>query len=213
MVQDSRPLVGISSCLLGNKVRYDGNDKVHPVAVERLTQAVQLLPICPEAAVGLGIPRAPVQLVAHDNSLKALGKENRALDVSAKLSNMGRIAARVYPDLCGYVTQSRSPSCGYLSTPTHTMAGEPTGFDSGLYINEVLKAQPWLPVIEDTDLSDSKRVDCFLQYCFWLHRWQQLPLDQFREHHEAEIKQIQHQHFEHTMAFLEHHLRQDESPL
>lgn len=206
MLQDSRPLVGISSCLMGNKVRYDGDDKLHPVAVELLANTLNLLPICPEAAVGLGIPRPPVQLVACDTGLKALGKEDRTLDVTVKLTHMGEIAAQVYPELCGYVAQSRSPSCGYLSTPTYTMAGEPTGFDSGLYLNELLRLQPWLPVLEDTDLADSKRVDCFLQYCFWLHRWQQLPLDQFREHHEAEIKQIQHQHFEHTMAFLEHKL-------
>ncbi len=212
----NKPLVLVSSCLLGNKVRYDGRHKYNPY-LEPLRDHLNLVPICPEAMIGLGIPRPPIKLQVQSvtsNSMsapaiRAVGRDDQSLDVTQALVNAGTCLAKVYHDqLCGIICQSRSPSCGNGSVPIEGEALDQPG--DGLFISSLKTRLPWLPIIEDTDLEDHKRIHSFLQHCQWLHQWQSMPGDIFRKQHEDEIKNIQHAHFVHTLEFLRQQLSSDQ---
>jgi uncharacterized protein YbbK (DUF523 family) len=106
---DIKPLkIGISACLLGERVRYDGGHKRNQMLLDYLALRYALVPICPEVAAGLGVPRPPVQLVARGVEIRAVGVLDEQLDVTRPLIEYGRqvIAGE---GLCGFVFKSRSP--------------------------------------------------------------------------------------------------------
>ena len=156
---EQRPLVGVSSCLLGHQVRYDGGHKFQSSIQTLIAPRVRLLPFCPESAAGLGIPRPPVNLVRSSTGIRALGRDDPSLDVSAALMQMGRVITSTYPSLCGYIVQSRSPSCGFQTTPVF-QSPEQTSTEldrrSGLFVEQLLLAFPGLPIISDTELTPDK---------------------------------------------------------
>ncbi len=157
-----RPLVGISSCLAGQKVRYDGQDKFNDFIHQFISPYVQLLPFCPESAAGLGIPRPPVYLVQQNATTRAIGRDDPNLDVTEKLVTMGKIITRVYPNLSGYVVQSRSPSCGFNTTPLYRQNSTSTNssaFANGLFIQQIHQAYPELPIINEAELDSSTAHD------------------------------------------------------
>lgn len=154
-LQPGLPLVGISSCLLGIRVRYDGQHKFQASVIELIEPFVRLLPLCPESMAGMGIPRKPVNLIALDDGVQAVGRDDPERNVTARMRTMGRIVANTYPELCGYILQSRSPSCGLASTPiynrdqTEILQAE----GNGLFVDELLQLLPGLPVLDDRQLN------------------------------------------------------------
>lgn len=158
----SKPLVGISSCLTGQKVRYDGQHKFNHWIHTHIAPHVELLPLCPEAAIGMGIPRPPIQLRQTSAGLKAVGRDQGDIDVTAALLNFAESVERVYPQLCGYIFQSRSPSCGLGTTPIFNEHGQETHLGSGLVAGHLAKLSPKLPLVNDTDL-DEAGTEAFLK--------------------------------------------------
>lgn len=158
-----KPLVAISACLTGAAVRYDGGDKFQP-GIEWLRAEAELLPICPELDAGLGVPRPPVQLVAVDDDIRAIGRDDRNLDVTAALTATAQhhgATLRQLP-LCGYLWKSRSPSCGLNSTPLFDSDGRQLGFDSGLQARAIAAAMPWLAMAEEETLQSEEQIRRFL---------------------------------------------------
>ncbi|MAR93214.1 MAG: DUF523 domain-containing protein [Pseudomonadota bacterium] len=149
-----QPLVGISSCLTGMAVRYDGRHKYQSAVMAAIAPKVRLLPLCPESMAGMGIPRGPVNLIEQRGQIRARGRDDPERDVTERLLTMGRIVARTYPDLCGYVLQSRSPSCGFGSTPIwNADQSQMIRSDGhGLFVSALLKAFPDLPLLDDRQL-------------------------------------------------------------
>src|SRR3989338_9498943 len=83
--------LGVSSCLLGRKVRYDGGDKYDRFVSRTLGKYFEFIPICPEVAIGLGVPRAPIHLAGNP---RAVGVNDPALDVTTRLAAYGKRMAR-----------------------------------------------------------------------------------------------------------------------
>lgn len=158
-----KPLIGISSCLTGQKVRYDGHHKFNQLIHDRISPKATLLPICPEAAIGMGIPRPPIQIRQTGNGLIATGRDNPDIDVTAPLTYFADTIHRVYPDLCGYIFQSRSPSCGHNTTPVFNEQGKQIGIGSGLVARRLAEACPELPIVNDTELIDEASINAFLK--------------------------------------------------
>jgi len=162
-----RAAVAVSACLAGQRVRYDGDDKLLP-AFEQLSRALELIPICPEVGAGLSVPRPPVQLVEHNATVRALGRENPKLDVTAPLQRFAEdsldqlVSAHT---LCGYLWKSRSPSCGLNSTPLFDGAGHQIGLRSGIQATQFQNALPWLCYAEETHLVEAVAIDCFVLRC------------------------------------------------
>jgi uncharacterized protein YbgA (DUF1722 family)/uncharacterized protein YbbK (DUF523 family) len=167
---NNKILLAASACLLGEAVRYDGGHKRHAEIVE-LGQFFDFLPLCPETAIGLGVPRPPIHLVAVDtDSPRALGVADAGLDPTAALEDFGVASAPRLQQACGYLFKSRSPSCGLYDVPV-IERGEIRRDGRGVYARALLQALPWLPVEDENGLADPLRRECFFEQVYTLHRW------------------------------------------
>lgn len=169
----SRISLGISSCLLGQKVRFDGNHKHDSFLTGTLGEYFEWVPVCPEVAIGLGIPRPPVRLVGSPTAPRAVGVKDAALDVTDKLAAYGKQQARKLGDLSGYVFKSRSPSCGMERVKIYQSGGAPAKNGQGIYAGAFLSDQPWLPAEEEGRLSDPRLRENFIERVFVYRRWQE----------------------------------------
>ena len=157
--------VGVSACLLGSAVRYDGSHRRSAFLVEELADRVELVPTCPEMDVGMGTPREPIALRSGRGgsgaavAVRVLGVAS-ARDWTAALREHAerRVAELVALGLDGYVLKSCSPSCG-LSVAVDGRAGA----GRGVFADELTARLPTLPVIEETDLHDPAGREQFVQ--------------------------------------------------
>jgi uncharacterized protein YbbK (DUF523 family) len=114
-----------------------------------------MMPLCPEAGAGLGVPRPPVQLVQLEGEMRAIGRDNPQLDVTEELTAFAHSQAATLsatPGLCGHIFKSRSPSCGLGSTPIYTAQDQISLSGSGLYAGIISTQLPWLVFSEETQL-------------------------------------------------------------
>jgi uncharacterized protein YbbK (DUF523 family) len=163
--------VGISSCLLGEHVRYDGGHRYDPFINQRLADYFEFRPFCPEVAIGLGIPRAPIQLVKTASGLRVKGADNPELDVTDRLAGYGQQVAQNMDDICGYIFKARSPSCGMQRVKTWREDGAPDKSDGiGVYAQAIMRALPDLPVEEEGRLDDPVLCEHFIERVFAFHR-------------------------------------------
>ncbi|WP_159990799.1 DUF523 domain-containing protein, partial [Raoultella sp. 18072] len=107
-----KPKLGISACLMGAEVRFNGGHKESHLCTQALSKYFDFVQACPEVAIGLGIPREPIRLVGDAVHPKALGTVNRELDVTQALADYGIQMADELGDICGYIFMQKSPSCG-----------------------------------------------------------------------------------------------------
>lgn len=154
--------IAVSSCLMGQCVRYDGSHRRNAGIINLQLADVELLPICPEVAIGLGVPRPPVQLVDKDGDIRVLGLEDPTLDVTDKLTTYALEVAE-QAGISGYIFKSRSPSCGLKDVKVYASTGEVIQPGRGLFADTLLRALPLLPVIEDEELQDPAARSRFLE--------------------------------------------------
>ena len=109
---EARPKLGISSCLLGNEVRYDGGHKHNAYITRTLGEYFDFFPFCPEVAIGQSTPRPPIRLIDDGESVRVLGTDDSSLDYTAKLRGYGDRVSGSMDDYCGYIVKKDSPSCG-----------------------------------------------------------------------------------------------------
>lgn len=162
-----RVAVAVSACLAGEKVRYDGIDKLLPV-YPLLRDALTLVSICPETGAGLGVPRPPVQLIERGGQVRAQGRENAALDVTSPLQIFAAHSLRQLLSehlLCGYVWKSRSPSCGFGSTPLLSADGVEMKRGSGIQADYFQRHLPYLSYSEETALETAASAASFVLRC------------------------------------------------
>jgi len=164
----ARPKIGVSACLLGQKVRYDGRKKQHP-AINQLSCEFELIPICPEVGAGLSVPRPPIQLVKQKNRLVALGVEERKLDVTAPLNRYFESQLSTIKCLSGLILKTKSPSCGIDSTPFFDFSGEAIGQTSGLFASGLQQYFPSLPLIDEEQFEKELLQNRFLEKVHQYH--------------------------------------------
>lgn len=166
--------VGVSGCLLGEKVRYDGADKRDGYITGTLARLFELVPVCPEVAIGLGVPRPPIHLVGSVAAPHAVGIANPDLDVTAKLAAYGRRTAQRLDDISGYILKSKSPSCGMEQVKVYVRRGSLAGSGRGIYAAALMSASPLLPVEEEGRLGDPDLRENFFARVFAYRRWQEM---------------------------------------
>ena len=155
--------IGISSCLLGEQVRYDGGHRHNSLITTQLSRIFEFRPLCPEVAIGLGVPREPIQLVHTAQSIRVRGVHNPTLDVTGKLQAYGQQVASGHADICGYIFKARSPSCGPRGVATWTEQGqEDEANETGAYAAALISAMPGLPVIDEESLQDPGQRENFI---------------------------------------------------
>ena len=173
MAPDSPILVGVSSCLLGEPVRWDGAHKLNAYLQQELSNQVRWVPVCPEVGIGLSIPRPPIQLVQAADRIRAMGVTDRSLDVTERLSAYGKSQVDALRDLSAYVFKSKSPSCGLERVKVHgPHGGRSLATGVGVYASEWKAACPELPMEDEERLRDVALRDNFLERLFAYRRWQ-----------------------------------------
>ena len=172
---DTAPIrVGISSCLLGQEVRFDGGHKRDAYIMGTLSQFFEFVPVCPEEAVGLGIPRQPIRLVRSGKGVRVVGVKDPRLDPTDALAEFGRQTAGRLDDVSGYILKNNSPSCGMERVKIYSEKGMPERKGVGIYAAALMEALPLLPVEEEGRLGDPVLRENFIERVFVYHRWQQL---------------------------------------
>ena len=166
--------LGISSCLLGNQVRYDGGHKLEPFMTNTLGMFVDWVPVCPEVECGLPVPREPMRLVG-DPKTPRLVTIRTTVDHTARMSRWAKkkIAELQTMDLCGFVFKSRSPSSGMRGVKIYDEAGRSHTTDSGLFAKAFMDTFPLLPVEDEDRLHDPGLRDNFIERVFVYERWQE----------------------------------------
>jgi len=169
---EGRPRVGISSCLLGAEVRYDGGHKRDVHLLASIGTLVEWVPVCPEVEAGMGAPREPIHLVASERGVPAGSARVRLLGVQSGTDwthTMTTFAAARVRDLAeqrldGYVCKSDSPSCGLAQV--RVQGGDAPRGGRGLFAQALVMVFPELPVEEDSRLSDRAARERFLERVF-----------------------------------------------
>lgn len=165
--------LGISSCLLGNKVRYDGGHKLDHFLTDTLGNYVDWVPVCPEVECGLPVPREAMHLVG-DAEAPRLVTVRSGVDHSARMKKWAnkKVAELEKEDLCGFVFKSRSPSSGMRGVKIYTEAGMPNTTGSGIFAHAFMKHFPLLPVEDEGRMHDPGLRENFVERVFVYRRWQ-----------------------------------------
>ena len=152
--------IAVSSCLLGEAVRYDGTDKHIEYITQQLTNKYTLISLCPEMAVGMGVPRPPIHLVDDGTTIQARGIEHPENNVTKLLVNYAENVIKNNSDICGYIFKKNSPSCGTKNVKVLNSQGQYEMRGKGIYAETLMDALPSLPVIEEEDfLNKNMRVE------------------------------------------------------
>jgi uncharacterized protein YbgA (DUF1722 family)/uncharacterized protein YbbK (DUF523 family) len=167
--------LGISSCLLGQKVRYDGQHKLDRYLRDTLGQHVEYVPVCPEVECGLPVPREPMRLVG-DPAAPRLITIRTGQDLTDRMVGWarGRLAELEHEGLSGFIFKSKSPSSGMERVKVYDGAGGVRRVGSGLFAAAFMARFPLLPVEEDGRLHDIRIRENFIERVFVMHRWRQL---------------------------------------
>jgi uncharacterized protein YbgA (DUF1722 family)/uncharacterized protein YbbK (DUF523 family) len=176
-----RPRIGISQCLLGAEVRYDGGHKRDPFLVETFGRFVEWIPVCPEVEVGMGTPREPIHLVASPDGVPSGEHRVRLLGVRSQhdwtrdMDRWRRMRVRelARENLSGYVLKKDSPSCGLERVRVHDN-GNVSRAGRGLFAQALLDAFPNLPIEDEGRLHDPRLRDNFVERVFAYQRVRRL---------------------------------------
>lgn len=148
--------VGISACLLGQKVRYDGGHKSDEFLVRTLSKFVTWVPVCPEVELGLGTPREPIRLERREGDIHLVGVRSDVDHTTAMTRYAAaRTKALISDDLAGYIFKKDSPSCGMERVKVYDPDTAPTRDGRGLFADEWMRRFPLLPAEEEGRLQDA----------------------------------------------------------
>lgn len=163
-----KPIIGVSACLTGQKVRYDGDHKHNAIVIHQLAPWLRFRETCPEVAIGLPVPRPPIQVVQLEGRLRVRGVDQPQQDVTDALEN---VAATLQQPLSGFVLKARSPSCGYLNTPVHNPQGQQIGIASGAFANKLHQHFPRIALANEEDMEKPACLQTFVLQAYCYHQW------------------------------------------
>ena len=163
--------VGISGCLLGEEVRYDGGHKLDRYAAGVLGRWFEYVSFCPEALAGLGVPRPPIRLAGDPAAPHAVRVGDDSVDVTQVLQAAARRAVPEIGMLRGFIFKRASPSCGMERVKVHQGPGRAPRMGRGLFARAVMEAYPLLPCEEEGRLNDPSLRESFVERVFALDRW------------------------------------------
>jgi uncharacterized protein YbgA (DUF1722 family)/uncharacterized protein YbbK (DUF523 family) len=168
---DSPIRIGISACLLGQEVRFDGGHKRSDFLVDVFGPFVEFVPVCPEVEVGLGVPRETLRLVRAGDEVRLLGNKTGIDRTDSMRSYSDRRTAALANDvLSGYVLKKDSPSCGLERVRIYAASGIPARDGRGLYADALIRRFPNLPIEEEGRLNDARLRDNFIERVFAYRR-------------------------------------------
>lgn len=172
---DSKIIIGISSCLLGNKVRYDGGHKHDRYITETLGRYLHFVPVCPEVECGLPIPREAMRLVG-DVDAPRLVTNKTGVDHTDRMLSWAekRVVELEKENLCGFIFKNRSPSSGMMRVKVYDKNNVPQAVGVGLFARTFQEHFPLLPTEEEGRLHDPLLRENFIEQIFVYQRWRRV---------------------------------------
>ncbi len=164
--------LGVSACLLGKKVRFDGGHKLDRFIADTLGQFVEYVPVCPEVECGLGVPREAMRLVGDPANPRLVTTRTNVDHTERMLAWARRRVAELEGEgLCGFVFKSNSPSSGMERVRVYDVHGVPSKRGVGIFARIFMEHFPLLPVEDDGRLHDMALRENFVERVFTLKRW------------------------------------------
>jgi uncharacterized protein YbbK (DUF523 family)/uncharacterized protein YbgA (DUF1722 family) len=172
---DRKIRVGVSSCLTGEMVRYDGGHKLDPSIRDILGRCLDLVPVCPEVESGMPVPREAMRLEGDPDDPRLVTRKT-GVDHTEMMSRWirKRLPELAREDLCGFIFKSRSPSSGMAGIRVYGSSGRISRRGRGLFAAAFMEKFPMVPVEDDERLHDPARRENFIQRVFTLQRWMDL---------------------------------------
>jgi len=173
---DRAPIrVGISACLLGEEVRFDGGHKRDRFLTDTFGRFVEWVPVCPEVEAGFGTPRESMRLVERDGRLRLVTNKT-TVDLTDRLTGWAhrRVNQLASDDLCGYILKKDSPSCGLERVKVYNQHGTGERRARGLFAAALHERYPHLPMEEEGRLSDPRLREHFIERVFAYRRLRDL---------------------------------------
>jgi len=167
--------IGISACLLGQQVRYDGGHKRDRFLTDTFGLFVEWVPVCPEVEAGFGTPREAMRLVDDDGRLRLVTVKT-GIDLTGQLERFARrrVEQLAAEELSGYVLKKDSPSCGVERVKVYNAHAAPSRSGQGLFAAALCARYPHLPVEEEGRLSDARLRENFVERVFAYRRLREL---------------------------------------
>ena len=168
--------IGVSSCLLGEKVRWNGDHKQDRYVREILGNYFEYVPVCPEMEVGMGVPRETVALYGTLEEPKMISKKSK-IDWTERMNRYlkDRINQLTRDELSGYIFKSKSPSCGIARVPVFSETDRSKArHGAGMFANAFIKKFPLVPIEDEGRLNDAKIRESFIVRVFCFNRLQKL---------------------------------------
>lgn len=171
---DTEIKIGVSACVLGETVRFDGGHKSSRFVTKELGQHFQFVPVCPEVESGMPVPRPTIRLVSNEERIALVETRDATKDHTDTMVNFSRqrVGRLQQEQLRGYVVCAKSPTCGMERVKVYgSNMAEKSGV--GLYTQELMEQMPWLPIEEDGRLNDPILKENFVTRVFCLHDFYQ----------------------------------------
>ncbi|AEH35042.1 DUF523 and DUF1722 domain-containing protein [Vibrio anguillarum] len=166
--------IGISACVLGEQVRFDSGHKASDFVTKELTNYFSFIPVCPEVAIGLTVPRPAIRLISHEERLALVETKDETKDYTQAMFDFSerKVDELELMKLCGYIVCAKSPTCGMerVKVYKHQRADKE---GVGLYTATLMRKMPWLPVEEDGRLHDPVLRENFITRVYCLHDFYQ----------------------------------------
>ncbi len=175
MVTEKKIKLGVSTCLLGENVRYDGGHKLDRFLRDTLGQYVEYVPVCPEVECGLPVPRESMHLEGNPESPRLVTSRTKQ-DMTERMVQWARkrVLELEKEDLCGFIFKSDSPSSGMERVRVYDNKGMPSKKGVGMFARIFMEHFPLLPVEEEGRLHDPKLRENFIERIFTLKRWREV---------------------------------------
>lgn len=164
--------IGISSCLLGNEVRWNSGHKLDKYLTRTLGQFVEYVPVCPEVEAGFGVPRESFRLVGDPETPRLMTFKSKTDHTDRMLAWAAkRVKELAKEDLCGFIFKSDSPSSGMIRVKVYNEKGMPHKIGIGIFARAFMAQFPLLPVEDDGRLNDPLIRENFILQIFTMKRW------------------------------------------
>ncbi len=199
-MQSTRLRIGISSCLIGNNVRYNGGHLSDSFINNALERYVEWVPVCPEVEAGMGVPREEVRLVGTAENPQMLGSRSKTDHTNQMLSWASeRVVSLSQEHLDGFILTANSPSCGLFRVKVYSSkGGAPARNGMGIFARSLSLNYPDLPIEENGRLHDPRIRENFVERIFTRKRWNNSFSNAFNSHSLVEF------HTSHKFAFMAH---------
>ena len=195
---NDRIKIGISSCLLGEKVRYDGGHKLDNYLKDTLGQFIDWVPVCPEVESGLSVPREPMRLVGYTANPRLI-KSRSGIDYTDHMLEWAekRLVGVEQEGLCGFIFKSKSPSSGLRGVKVYASTGIMSRAGTGIFAKAFIDKFPYTPVEDDGGLSAPDLRENFIERVFVFKRWKEFKI-------KGTVRDLIEFHTDHKLLILSH---------